>query len=234
MPKKILILSLSFILISSTIALANLKTISTIGYSQIEKTPDSGMIKAEIVGLGAGKANLEHKLRQRLNNLKDELTKKKEVNKDKITKSEIESNNIEANDYKATIILTIEFNEQEKDLATVSSNLIEIIDQAHPQRRATYNQNYEFDYEIIQAYYTFEQVEKYQQQLFETALEVSQQKAESLAKINNFSSIEMIKIKEQEKTKDLMNYQEKIELNQPQKPTAQSFSERLRVDYQFN
>lgn len=240
MKKRWLIISLLILLSFSLPAQAN--TISLLSSSSLTATPNDALLELEITAADQNKARLQNQFKSFLNSFKQELLENSTVTNSNFTLSRIKEssysaetgyNNPRIHQKELTLTLTLSADDAEK-IAELVTNIIDLIEDNNPsQQNVSYNSLDELELEYQEAYYYFKRTEKLQKELLQNALSRNQSKAQVLAELLTANSSNLTEI-EEVKSANLANYQQRINLRNPQVPQKIDFKTKLRFFYRLD
>ncbi|WP_018249588.1 hypothetical protein [Orenia marismortui] len=215
----------------------NEDTISTIGMSTLDLTPNQTVIMLEVSGIGKSEVQLEYEINQNVDLLMERLNDEDDIEENSIKKLKqiIKTNNDKYNrkKFKITIPLKIQINNNYTDnqLIDILRNVLQIINNTDPSNKhATYNRSIEITYNIRELYYNFQDYQQQQKRLFKETLTDSKEKLKLIAKILNLKDLRIHKVQEI-KSSRLKNYKQSINLNHLQSPQPAKFKEKIKVTY---
>lgn len=218
------------------------ETLSLISSSELTATPQALYIKLEIQGEDRNQARLQNQFKKYINDLKSALIKNNNLNSTNISQSQIiNSSYIKQTGYNKPQIYQKKINLEiklsvanEKEIQTAAEKIIALINDNNPRyHNAHYNSLFKLKLNYQGVYYCFENPQSLQKELLSNILDKNKRKADTLAELLASNSATLTKIKEIETT-DISNYEQQVNLNQPQIPTEVTFKSTFRVNYQLN
>jgi len=213
------------------------KNISTIGSAQITLKPNQTIIKLKISGEGNNQSELNYQFRQEIkkiaNKLEEYFSNQLTINTGdiKIASYFEKNNHFDKKIYKG--ISYLELSIDDHPIENIDK-LIDTIKDLNPaSKKVSYNQPYDFSYELSKAYYNFKDPLKQEKKLLEKAINNSKAKLDSLLKLSSLKLVGIYQLKEIIPSK-LSIYQEEINIDNVKEATEKQFKTELRVIYQVN
>ena len=240
MKKKLTtILLISLMMLAFTIT-SHAETVSLLSSQDLTATPHSLFIKIEIQGADENRSRLQNQFRTYINEFKTDLIDNSNLTPSDITQSEIiDSSYIKKTGYnnpkvyqKKLEMKVILFQQNEEKIQSAAEEIIDFIADNNPRYHSQYNSLSELELNYEEAYYFFKNPKRLQEELLSNLLNQNRNKSKTLAKLLNKNTVTLTNI-EEIKSADIANQKQKINLKQPQLPTAINLKATLRIDYQL-
>ncbi|MGM0502118.1 MAG: SIMPL domain-containing protein [Bacillota bacterium] len=231
MKNKSLTIFLTFFLLFNLVVVAQALSLSTISSAKITATPSTAFVKLYLSSTDQNKSRLNNDFHRNLTDIKEELIDNSSLNDSQIKQSTINSssytkkigyNNPKIYQQEVELELSLT-NQDHQRLHKKTSDLIEIIN----------NLQNDYDFQVQKAYYHFDNCNHLEKKLLEKIITKNKQKSSTLTQLLDSGSTSLTEVKELN-SPQIENYEEQIDLSQPQLPKSTTFETKLRFYYQSN